>query len=76
MKGMKIMKNQKFFENFSKKSEKSLKIKIFQKVQKFSHYIWKVPKNVCHLEIHWGALGRRNIDHETAGQNFFENYPF
>ena len=39
----------------------SWKIKNFQKVQNFSHSIWKVPKMFCHLEIHWGALGRRNI---------------
>ena len=42
----------------------SWKIQNFQKVQNFSHSIWKVPKMFCHLEIHWGALGRRNIDHD------------
>ena len=65
MKIMKIMKKSKNFEKFSKKSEKSWKIEIFQKVQNFSHSIWKVLKMFCHLEIHWGALGRRNIDREA-----------
>ena len=54
----------------------SWKIKIFQKVQKFSHSIWKVPKMFCHLEIHWGALGRRNIDHEASGGEFLQNLTF
>ena len=43
----------------------SWKIQNFQKIQKFSHSIGKVPKMFYHLEIHWGALGRRNIDREA-----------
>ena len=54
----------------------SWKTKNFQKIQNFSHSIWKVPKMFCHLEIHWGALGRPNIDHETSVDNFFKNYNF
>ena len=67
---MKIMQNHENhdkswkIENYLKKSKKSWKIKIFHKVQKFLHSIWKVPKMFWHLEIHWGALGRRNIDHD------------
>ena len=54
----------------------SWKIKNFQKVQNFSHSIWKVPKMFCHLEIHWGALGRRNIDHEASGVPFLQKGTF
>ena len=48
----------------------------FQKVQKFSYSIWKVSKMFCHLEIHWGALGRRNIDHEASGEEFLQKVGF
>ena len=52
--------------------KKSWKIKNFRKVQNFPHSIWKVPKMFCHLEIHWGALGRRSIDHEISiPKNYF-----
>ena len=76
---MKIMKNHENHENhekqkISKKFRKNLKNqKKNQKVQNFSHSIWKVPKMFCHLEIHWGALGRRNIDHEQCSQYFLRN---
>ena len=50
-KSCKIMKNLNIFENFSKISEKSWKIKNFQKVQNFSHSIWKVPKTFCHYKM-------------------------
>ena len=61
---------------FSKNSEKSWKIKNFQKVQNFSHSIWKVPKMFCHLEIHWGALGRRNIGHDYRWTKFLQKVVF
>ena len=54
----------------------SWKIKNFQKVQNFSQSIWKVPKMFCHLEIHWGALGRHNIFPEPPASFGFFPYVF
>ena len=45
-----------------KNHEKIMKNQKIQKVQNFSQSISKVPKMFCHLEMHSGALGRRNID--------------
>ena len=61
MKNHENRENQEKIENFRENFEKIMKNQNFQKVQKFSHSIWKVPKMFCHFEIHWGALGRRNI---------------
>ena len=50
----------------NQKISKSLKIFVF--------YL-ESSKMFCHIEIHWGGLGRRNIDHETSMPklDFFKN---
>ena len=42
----------------------------FSKSPKFFAFYLESSKNVLHLEIHWGALGRRNIA-PGASQHFW-----